>query len=131
MGSPRAALGPRPADPGDGEFRTLVQTHLACRASGAAIRSYRRPPPPAAPPVRRRSAGAQPPITGRGRPADSAVLLVHGVGNARPGDYLRSRGDQDRVGSTTAVYSLFYDVFNDWFLEKSQFARQVGRLSRS
>lgn len=32
------------------------------------------------------------------------------------------------LGEKTAVYSLFYDVFNDWFAEKTQFSMQLGRV---
>lgn len=52
-----------------------------------------------------------------------AVLLVHGIGNSRPGDYaellhaLHALLGDDR--DSVAVYQLFYDHFNDWFTEKT------------
>lgn len=63
-------------------------------------------------------------------PGDSAVLLVHGVGNATQGDYTDVvQAVQTTLGGNVAVYSLFYDVFNDWFREKTRFAEQVGRVT--
>ncbi len=53
-----------------------------------------------------------------------AVLLVHGIGNSRPGDsvaqlqLLQSVLGSDR--DDVAVYQLFYDHFNDWMVEKTQ-----------
>ncbi len=62
----------------------------------------------------------------------SAVLLVHGVGNAKPGDYgdlvqeVRSLlGDKE---SEFAIYRLMYDGLHDWFAEKTQLADQLGPL---
>lgn len=57
-------------------------------------------------------------------PTDRAVLLVHGIGNAREGDYQELLGglraalgpDADSV----AIYQLFYDQVNDWFTGKTQ-----------
>jgi hypothetical protein len=53
-----------------------------------------------------------------------AVLLVHGVGNARVGDYAdlvqqveRVLGDEAR---RTVVYMFYYDQVNDWFVAKQQ-----------
>ena len=61
---------------------------------------------------------------------DSAVLLVHGVGNAAPGDYTDlAEAMRTTIGPDVAIYSLFYDVFNDWFAEKTQFAIQIGRAT--
>lgn len=52
-----------------------------------------------------------------------ALLLVHGIGDARPGDY------QDLVQAVrqalgteadgVAIYQLFYDQVNDWFAERN------------
>jgi hypothetical protein len=60
----------------------------------------------------------------------SAVLLVHGIGNAAPGDYADVEEAVDTaLGGECAVYPLYYDVFNDWFREKTQFATHVARLT--
>lgn len=64
---------------------------------------------------------------------ESAVLLVHGIGNAAVGDYADvAREVKDSLGADAkcAVYELFYDVFNDWFKEKTQFAKQIGMLTK-
>ena len=63
-------------------------------------------------------------------PGDSAVLLVHGVGNAAPGDYADlAQQVGTAVGPDVAIYSLYYDVYNDWFQEKTQFAAQIGKVT--
>jgi hypothetical protein len=54
------------------------------------------------------------------------VLLVHGIGNAAAGDYADvASAVRTALGEKTAVYSLFYDVFNDWFMEKTAAATQI------
>ena len=63
---------------------------------------------------------------------DSAVLLVHGIGNAQPGDYAdlaEAVTNAPGVGKTCAVYELYYDVFNDWFKDKTQFALQIDQVA--
>jgi hypothetical protein len=61
---------------------------------------------------------------------DSAVLLMHGIGNAAPGDYVDvAEAVKSALGPRTAVYSLFYDVFNDWFSAKSDAKALIGRLT--
>ena len=68
-------------------------------------------------------------------PADRAVLLVHGVGNATPGSYdalveeLRTSLGDDADG--VAVYVLYYDAINDWIAEKTQAAEHFARLVAS
>lgn len=65
-------------------------------------------------------------------PADRAILFVHGVGNAHPGDYdplveqFRALlGDEaDRF----AFYFLYYDQINAWFSAKTQAAQGVAAL---
>ena len=56
--------------------------------------------------------------------SDRAVLLVHGIGNAQPGDYKELKaGVEAALGAgaaDTAIYQLFYDQVNDWFAAKSQ-----------
>ncbi len=62
-----------------------------------------------------------------------AVLLVHGIGNSRPGDYadlLHSvetllGPDRDHV----AFYQLFYDHINDWFVQKTDAAALLGQAT--
>lgn len=55
-------------------------------------------------------------------PGKRAILLVHGIGNARPGDYQELLGHvKAMLGDaepSTAIYQLFYDQVNDWFLAK-------------
>jgi hypothetical protein len=65
-------------------------------------------------------------------PADRALLLVHGIGNAHPGDYAplvaqlqQALGDDAR---NLAIYFLYYDAINEWFAVKTQAAVQVGAL---
>jgi hypothetical protein len=65
-------------------------------------------------------------------PGDSAILLVHGVGNAKPGDYTDVvAAVRDAVGDDVAIYTLFYDVFNDWLTAKTDVKAQVGQLMRA
>lgn len=64
-------------------------------------------------------------------PAKRAVLLVHGIGNARPGDYADLLQQvKDAVGAeaaNTAFYQLFYDQINDWFATKTQLASLIDQ----
>ena len=57
-------------------------------------------------------------------PADSAVLLVHGVGNAKAGDYdgllAQTRQILDPAATKFAIYQLYYDEYNDWLVEKTR-----------
>jgi hypothetical protein len=57
-------------------------------------------------------------------PSNRAVLLVHGVGNARPGDYTELRAAVEQAlgddADDTVIYQLFYDQVNDWFAGKTQ-----------
>ena len=57
-------------------------------------------------------------------PGDSALLLVHGVGNAVAGDYdallAQVRAIIDPAGDRFAIYQLYYDEYNDWFVEKTR-----------
>lgn len=65
-------------------------------------------------------------------PSNRAVLLVHGVGNAKPGDY------QDLVALVTqalgpdagdfAIYQLFYNAINNWFKEKTALADRLQQM---
>ena len=63
---------------------------------------------------------------------DRAVLFVHGVGNAKPGDYTdlvqkvrNSLGDR---AEEVAFYELYYDMFNDWAATKFNIAGLVGNV---
>ena len=66
-------------------------------------------------------------------PSNRAVLLVHGVGNARPGDY------QDLVALVTqalgsdagdfAIYQLYYNAINNWFKEKTALADRLQQMA--
>jgi len=57
-------------------------------------------------------------------PGDRAVLLVHGVGNAKPGDYDALVAQVTALLADTphkyAVYMLYYDYINEWFSQKTQ-----------
>jgi hypothetical protein len=69
-------------------------------------------------------------------PADRALLLVHGVGNARPGDYSALVAQLTNILASQAkpyaVYVFYYDQVNDWFAQKNNaplaFASLVGAL---
>jgi hypothetical protein len=69
-------------------------------------------------------------------PADRALLLVHGIGNARPGDYgaLVAQLTSILAGQPKpyAIYVFYYDQVNDWFAQKGNaplaFASLVGSL---
>lgn len=103
------------------QFRASVRDHLSRLAPGG--------PTPARAPTPTTTPSPFQPQT-QDWPGDSAVLLVHGIGNAAPGDYTDvAQAVRTALGTDCAVYSLFYDVFNDWFREKTQFANQIGRLT--
>ncbi len=112
------------------QFRAAVQRHLvddgavAVAAPGLnATAATAAPPPPAT--------AAKGPFQPQSQKwhSDQAVLLVHGVGNARRGDYVEViKAVQDAAGPDVAVYSLFYDVFNDWFNEKAQAINKIKRV---
>jgi hypothetical protein len=61
-----------------------------------------------------------------------ALLFVHGIGNARPGDYdyllpkLKSIAGKD---PDFPVYFLYYDAINDWFKEKTQVKTVIESLA--
>ncbi len=63
-----------------------------------------------------------------------ALLFVHGIGNARPGDYdyllPKLKG---AVGGSLdmPVYFLYYDAINDWFKEKTQVQAGIETLAKS
>jgi hypothetical protein len=65
-------------------------------------------------------------------PANRAVLLVHGVGNARPGDYAPLAAQlQSVLGDEApqfAVYFVYYDQIDQWFSTKVQAGAQIGAL---
>jgi hypothetical protein len=68
-------------------------------------------------------------------PADRAVLLVHGVGSAKPGDY------DPLVAQVTsalaaqpkpyAVYMFYYDYINEWFSQRTQSPLAVTQLANA
>ena len=72
-------------------------------------------------------------------PADRALLLVHGIGNAGPGDYgaLVAQLTSLLAGQPKpyAIYVFYYDQVNDWFAQKQNaplaFASLVGALRRN
>jgi hypothetical protein len=66
-------------------------------------------------------------------PSDRALLLVHGVGDYKPGDYDRlKQALEAALGSAAwdsmAVYEMFWDPISDWFQEKLQAKDLVTRL---
>jgi len=68
--------------------------------------------------------------------SDRALLLVHGVGNARPGDYGALVAQLTNILANQqkpyAIYVFYYDQVNNWFAEKNSaplaFASLVGAL---
>ena len=71
-------------------------------------------------------------------PADRAVLFVHGVGNAKPGDYTPLVDQLETILGDTAkryaFYFFYYDQINEWFSGKEQariaFAKLVQSIRR-
>lgn len=65
-------------------------------------------------------------------PSDRALLFVHGVGNAKPGDYANLVGAVSTAlgagASTFAIYELYYDVYNDWLAAKTGLADKLAPL---
>ena len=63
-------------------------------------------------------------------PARRAVLLVHGIGNAKPGDYTQLVGEVNAAlgaeAANTAIYQLWYDQVNDWFAAKTDLAHLIS-----
>ncbi len=64
-----------------------------------------------------------------------AILLVHGVGNSRPGDYADLLASvQTLLGvraSEVACYQLFYDHINNWFVEKTGAAELLSQATKA
>ncbi|MEP6619640.1 MAG: hypothetical protein ABJE47_10000 [bacterium] len=64
--------------------------------------------------------------------SDRAVLFVHGIGNAKPGDYTPLVEQlQEILGDDAkkiAFYFLYYDQVNDWFADKLQAANGIASL---
>ncbi|MEO8561808.1 MAG: hypothetical protein ABI601_07015 [bacterium] len=64
-----------------------------------------------------------------------AVLLIHGVGNAKVGDYVDLVGQIERVlgpaSAESVVYTFYYDQVNDWFADKQQAGLLVGSFLQS
>jgi hypothetical protein len=65
-------------------------------------------------------------------PSNRAVLLVHGVGNARPGDYQNLVALVEQAlgpdAPDFAIYQLFYNSINNWFKEKTALAQKLRQL---
>ena len=63
-------------------------------------------------------------------PARRAVLLVHGIGNAKPGDYTQLVGEVNAAlgaeADNTVIYQLWYDQVNDWFAAKTDLAHLIS-----
>lgn len=64
---------------------------------------------------------------------DRAIVLIHGVGDYKKGDYNKLLDAlKTAVGATlwdkTAVYTVFYDLLNDWVKEKTQAANLCKEL---
>lgn len=62
-------------------------------------------------------------------PGDRAILLVHGIGDARPDDYTQlveaiETALGDRAGEF-AIYELYYNFINNWFKDKTAVATQL------
>ena len=65
-------------------------------------------------------------------PADRALLLVHGVGNARPGDYTPLVAQITNILAKQqkqyAIYVFYYDQVNNWFEDKGNAPLAVASL---
>ena len=63
-------------------------------------------------------------------PADRALLLVHGIGSARPGDYgaLVAQLTNILAGQPKpyAIYVFYYDQVNDWFAVPKDWLASAG-----
>jgi acyl dehydratase len=61
-----------------------------------------------------------------------ALLVVHGVGNAQPGDYAPLVASiRQLLGDDTdsiTIYELYYDVYNDWMNDKMPLAAGIDAL---
>jgi hypothetical protein len=99
------------------QFRASVQQHAATLKATLA-ESLPAPPPPAGAAV----------APQRVWPGDSAVLLVHGVGNAKAGDYVDVLQAVQAAAPQSAVYQLFYDQYSDWFNQKHDFGSLFNGL---
>jgi hypothetical protein len=72
-------------------------------------------------------------------PADRALLLVHGIGNARPGDYGALIAQLTNILANQprpyAIYVFYYDQVNNWFAQKNSaplaFASLVAAIRKS
>src|SRR5262245_48213240 len=66
-------------------------------------------------------------------PDNRALLLVHGVGDYKPGDYDRlKKALEQALGEEewgrTAVYEMFWDPISDWFQNRLQAGTQFAKL---
>jgi hypothetical protein len=66
-------------------------------------------------------------------PSQSAILFIHGIGNAKPGHYdSLLRGFDEGIGPAAAQgiakYCIYYDDLNDWFKDKVGLASQLSTL---
>jgi hypothetical protein len=70
--------------------------------------------------------------TPRDSQEDRALLFIHGIGNARPGDYdplvAQVRQILNEQSPQTAIYFFYYDQFNQWFADKTQAAQGCTKL---
>ena len=64
--------------------------------------------------------------------ADRALLLVHGIGNARPGDYGALVAQLTNILASQAkpyaIYVFYYDQVNNWFADKGNAPLAVTSL---
>jgi len=76
----------------------------------------------------------QPPQTQKW-PDRHAVLFVHGIGNANPGDYAPLVSQFESVlgadATKFAFYFLYYDQINDWFAQKTKAGVELSLLVQS
>ncbi len=67
-------------------------------------------------------------------PADRAVLLVHGIGNASAGAVAFPSGELGEAlgadAAKVAVYTLSYDFINDWVVRKQQVAAGIAAAGK-
>jgi hypothetical protein len=73
-----------------------------------------------------------PPPQSQRWPSDRALLLVHGIGNTKPGDYDPLVAQIQAVlassATKTAIYVIYYDYIDDWFADKQQAGLGAAQL---
>ena len=66
-------------------------------------------------------------------PSNRALLLVHGIGDYKPGDYDKVKQALEAAlgpaaWASLAVYEMYWDPISDWFADKLQAADKVASM---